>query len=256
MRQPETANKIAWVTGASQGLGRALAVELVREGWHVAISARNEAKLQRLARTAPDRLLPLALDVRDLDATQAALERIEQELGPVQLAILNAGTHHPEPAQQFKASTVRELIELNLIGTCNGLEVLLRRMRAQQQGHIAVVASLAGYRGLPSAAAYGASKAALINLMEALRLDLATEPIRLQLINPGFVKTPLTDRNDFPMPQRISARSAARHILRGLASRRFEIRFPQPFAGVMALLRLLPDWLYFPLIARLTGVTR
>ncbi|RDE24866.1 SDR family NAD(P)-dependent oxidoreductase [Motiliproteus coralliicola] len=267
---------LVWITGASQGIGAALALEYAARGWRVAASARNRARLQQVQRRA----LPLAgsvepfpLDVREHDQHQLVLEQIEERFGPIRLAILNAGSHRPQSALEFDSHLVRELMELNLMGVANGLEVLIQRMLSRSpaktasdangathhgsdgyRGTIAVVASLAGYRGLPNAAAYGASKAALINLCEALRLELADTSVRLQLINPGFVKTPLTDRNEFRMPFLIEAEQAAREIADGLETERFEIRLPGLFGWVMALLRQLPYGLYFPLVRRLTGV--
>ena len=255
---------LVWITGASRGIGAALALEYALRGWRVAASARDRVGLQQLQQRAdrlPGSIEPFELDVLDADQQQRVIEQIEQRFGPIKLAILNAGGHRPQRAQAFDSALVRELFELNFMATVYGLELMLARMleRAEQAqpntspAKIAVVASLAGYRGLPSAAAYGASKAALINLCEALRLDLTDSPVSVQLINPGFVKTPLTDRNEFSMPFLISAEQAARHIADGLATERFEIRFPRPFAALMALLRQLPYRIYFPLVRRITG---
>jgi len=250
---------IIWITGASQGIGRALVLHYLAEGYRVYGSARNCASLDVLARQNPDsrgELIPLPLDITDADAVASAVAIIAEDLAAEQIpfrAILNAGTHQAENAIDFSAGTVKKLTELNLFGTCHCLEALIPVLQQRRQGQIAIVASLAGYRGLPSAAAYGASKAALINLTESLRLELPQHRIDMRLINPGFVRTPLTDRNSFHMPQLISAQQAAQHIARGLAGNRFEIRFPARFATLMALLRLLPDRLYLPLVRNLTG---
>ncbi len=247
---------VAWITGASQGIGRALALELVARGWRVAASARSVDKLAALeAEVAPDTgaIVAFALDVRDPKACAAALKRIEAEMGPVDLGVLNAGTHRPMTAESFDVEGVRALVDLNLMGTVNVLAPLLQRMRGRDQGQVAIVASLSGYRGLPTASGYGASKAALINLCEALKLDLAQTGVKIQVVNPGFVRTPLTDRNPFPMPDLISAERAARYLADGLEGASFEIRFPPRFALLMGLLRILPYRLYFPLIRRITG---
>ncbi|WP_210395375.1 SDR family NAD(P)-dependent oxidoreductase [Motiliproteus sediminis] len=243
---------LAWITGASQGIGRSLAVELLQRGWRVAATARSESPLLRLQQAHPGQLFSFPADVCDPAQMARTIDAIEDQQGPIQLAIFNAGSHQPEHASQFQARTVRQLIELNLLGVCNGLEPLLPRMLERGQGQIAAVASLAGYRGLPTAAAYGASKAALINLMESIALDLRGSGVKIQVINPGFVKTPLTDRNSFAMPGLISSDQAARSIAEGLMGNRFEIRFPAGFATLMAVLRHLPYRLYFPLVARLT----
>jgi NAD(P)-dependent dehydrogenase (short-subunit alcohol dehydrogenase family) len=176
---------------------------------------------------------------------------VDRQLGPIGQAVLNAGTHLPVTAAAFSADPFRQLIETNLMGAVHGLAALVPRFVARRAGRIAVVASLAGYRGLPSAAAYGASKAALIALCEALRPDLERHGVVLQVINPGFVRTPLTDRNDFPMPFLIEADAAARRIVAGLRGDRFEIAFPRRFALLLKLLRCLPYPLYFAATRRL-----
>ncbi len=248
--------RIAWITGASQGIGRALALELASRGWQVAASARGVEALQQLAEESVlagrGRIIPMPLDVCDSDACQQVVEQITATQGAIDLAVLNAGTHQPLTAAEFTVTAVRQLIELNLMGCVNSISPLLTNMQARGAGRIAVVASLSGYRGLPTASAYGASKAALINLCESLRLDLHGSGVSIQVINPGFVKTPLTDRNTFSMPELISAEQAALYIVEGVSSNRFEIRFPPRFAWLMGLLRHLPYSLYFPLIRRMT----
>lgn len=245
-------HRIAWVTGAGKGIGRALALRLADEGWLVAASARTEADLLKLAGERPDgRIHAFPCDVTDAGTVTATLERIEEGLGLPDLAVLNAGTHRPFGALDFDLAAFRDLVEVNLMGTVTCLDRLLPRFLARRSGQIAVVASLAGYRGLPSAAGYAASKAALIAMCEALKPELDRHGIRLTLINPGFVRTPLTDQNDFPMPFLISAEQAAEEILRGLRGRRFEIAFPRPFAWLMGLLRILPYPLFFALVRRM-----
>ncbi len=246
----------AWITGASRGIGRALALRLAADGVHVAASARDLAALEQLAfdaRGLPGSISPHPLDVTDRDACDRVVNEIVATDGLPDVAVLNAGTHRATPGREFRAADLRELLELNVLGVAHGLESLLGPMLERGRGQIAVVASLAGYRGLPTAAAYGASKAALINLCEALRLDLHASGIKLQIINPGFVKTPLTDRNPFPMPFLIDVEEAAEAIVKGLRGGRFEIRFPTRFALIMGLLRHLPYRLYLPLVRRATG---
>ncbi len=245
--------QIVWITGASQGIGRALALRLAQAGAKVAASARSAEDLAALTAAGPAGAIhPYPLDVTDGVAVQNVLTRIEAELGPLDLAILNAGTHQPVDAANFQAAGFAKLVTVNLLGTANCLEPVLQRMLTRGRGHIALVASVAGYRGLPTSAYYGATKAALINLAEALKFDLDKAGIKLQLINPGFVKTPLTDRNPFPMPFMISAEEAARRIAAGLQGSAFEITFPKRFTYVLKVLRCLPYRLYFPLVARQT----
>jgi short-subunit dehydrogenase len=168
------------------------------------------------------------------------VQRIQQEIGALNLAILNAGTHRAISAQNFDPAVVKSLMDVNFLGTVNCLSAILPSFIERHSGKIAVVASVAGYRGLPTAAAYGATKAALINMCEALKPELDRLGIGLTLVNPGFVDTPLTRKNKFPMPFIISADEAADIILRGLDKGRFEIVFPWRMAVAMKLLRILP----------------
>jgi len=247
-------DRVAWVTGAGKGIGRGLALRLAEQGWTVAASSRTEEDLARLKMdSASGRIHGFPLDVTDAAATARTTAMIEERLGPIDLTILNAGTHQPFAAESFTADKVRGLVETNLMGTVNCLAPLLERLIARRSGHVAVVTSLAGYRGLPTAAAYGATKAGLINMCEALRPDLEGHGVKLTLINPGFVKTPLTDKNDFPMPFLISVEKAVDHILEGLDKGAFEIAFPKGFAFLMKLLRILPDPLFFALSRRMIG---
>ena len=241
-----------WITGASMGIGEALARRLARDGAEVIASARSAEKLVALGATWAGRIVAWPLDITDHVAVKDAVARIEAEQGPIDVAVLNAGTHQPVSAAEFTAEGLRELIEINVMGTAACLEALMPRMIARGRGRIAVVASVAGYRGLPTSAYYGATKAALINLTESLKFDLDRAGVTIQLIDPGFVKTPLTDRNEFPMPFLISAELAADRVASGLRSRRFEIAFPRVFVWILKLLRSLPYALYFPLVGRST----
>ena len=243
---------VVWVTGAGMGIGRAVAKRLAEDGWTVAISARTVEHLSSLSAECPDgRVIAFPLDVTDAAQTAATVDRIERQLGRLDLAILNAGTHLAMSADDFSLAKVRTLVETNLMGTVNGLAPLISRFIERRAGHIAVVASLAGYRGLPTASAYGATKAALINLCEALKPELERHAVRLSLVNPGFVKTPLSDRNEFPMPFRIPVEDAANAVVRGLRGRSFEIAFPWRLAFLMKLLRFLPYWLLFAVTRRM-----
>ncbi|MGM0560421.1 MAG: SDR family NAD(P)-dependent oxidoreductase [Pseudomonadota bacterium] len=246
--------KCAWITGASSGLGRELALQMARDGWSVAVSARSAEKLDSLvaeAAGAGGRVAAYPLDVTDADAVGRTVARIESELGSIDQAVLNAGTHQPTPVHEFKASDFRKLVDLNLMGTINCLEGLIGRFRERRAGRIAVVASVAGYTGLPQASAYGMTKAGLINLCEALRVELQPDDVTLQVVNPGFVRTPLTDRNDFPMPFLMEVEDAARALYRGLSRDSFEITFPRRFTWMMKLLRILPYSLKLAVTARM-----
>lgn len=248
--------RIVWITGASSGIGRALALNLARQGDRVAISARGEDQLRTLAEEASGAdgsVHVYPLDITDADASAKVVAAITRDLGEIELAVLNAGTHHPVEADAFKAADLAKLITVNLLGTGNCLAPLLERMIPRKSGHIALVASVAGYRGLPTSAYYGASKAAQINMAEALKFDLDRVGVKLQLVNPGFVKTPLTDKNEFPMPFLIDAEVAAERMARGFEGNGFEITFPRRFAFLLKMLRMLPYRLYFPITAWMTG---
>jgi NAD(P)-dependent dehydrogenase (short-subunit alcohol dehydrogenase family) len=244
--QPER----VWITGASMGIGEALARRLAQDGAQVIASARSADRLAAVAAASDGRIVAEPLDVTDHAAVLAAVNRIEAERGPIDVAVLNAGSHQPVTAAEFTADGLRRLMELNVFGVASCLEALMPRMIPRGRGRIAVVASVAGYRGLPTSAYYGATKAALINLAESLKFDLDRAGVTLQLIDPGFVRTPLTDKNDFPMPFLITAELAADRIAQGLKSGRFEIAFPSPFVLMLKLLRILPYALYFPLVGR------
>lgn len=244
----------AWITGAGKGIGREVALLLARQGWTVAVSARTEADLVALAGEAASfggRLLAFPLDVTDEAAVAATVARIENEMGPLDLALLNAGTHIPVTAADFQVSAFRKLVDTNLMGAVHGLAALLPRFIGRRGGQIAVVASVAGFRGLPTSAAYGATKAALINMCEALKPELDGAGVDLRLICPGFVETPLTAKNTFPMPFLIPAERAAQEIVSGLAGSRFRIVFPKRMAFAMAILEMLPNWLFFRLTRRM-----
>ena len=250
--KPPNDHAVAWVTGAGKGIGRYLALRLAAEGWPVAASARTEEDLANLEAACPSRRITgFPLDVTDADRTEEVVARIEAHMVPLDLVVLNAGTHAAMPVAEFSTATFRQLVDTNLMGTVHGLEAIIPRLIARKAGRIAVVASLAGYRGLPTAAAYGATKAALTNMCEALRPELDKHGVVLQLINPGFVKTPLTDKNKFAMPFLMPVEDAVEAIMRGLRGKTFEIAFPGRFAFLMKILRCLPDWLFFALTARM-----
>jgi short-subunit dehydrogenase len=236
--------RVAWVTGASTGIGKELAVALAKRGVIVAASARSAGRLAELGYGV--RAYPL--DVTDLSAVIATHERINIEIGKIDLAVLAAGTYKPLNVSEFNPANFIETNAVNYLGVVHALSALIPQMRSRRSGHLACIASVAGYRGLPKAAAYGPSKAALINLVESLKPELDADGVTMSLINPGFVATPLTAQNEFPMPFLISAEEAAARILRGLERRRFEIAFPTRFVLMLKLARLLPYSIYFFLI--------
>lgn len=242
-----------WLTGASSGIGEALVPELVRRGARLAISARRGELLDAIAaRYPPGQVVAVPHDVTDRSAVAEAAAGIELLWGGIDLAIFNAGTHQPVSGTSVDAADFEHLIRVNYLSAIYGIEAVVPGMLRRGRGHIAGVASVAGYRALPTAAAYGASKAALILALDALRFDLAPRGIDVTVVNPGFVRTPLTDRNTFHMPMRIDADHAARLIVRGLERRATEIHFPAAFSWLMKTLRVLPYPLYAALVGRAT----
>ncbi|MEO9899678.1 MULTISPECIES: SDR family NAD(P)-dependent oxidoreductase [Alphaproteobacteria] len=245
--------RCVWITGASSGIGLALAERMMRDGWIVAGSARSAGRLEDLAERHQGRFFAYPLDVTDADAAAVIVARIREEQGGLDMAVLAAGTHKPVEIEDFRIETFRDLIGINLMGVVNCLAAVTPGFIATRSGHVAVVSSVAGYGGLPTASAYGATKAALINLTEALKPDFDRNGLKLQLVCPGFVRTPLTDRNTFPMPFLMEPEDAAQAFYRGLQSDRFEITFPRIFAVLLRLLNMLPYSLYFRFLKQGTG---
>lgn len=243
-----------WIIGASSGIGAATARLLLAKGARVALSARSREPLEELAGSAPEHALALPLDANRTDEVAAALRAIVGRWGGLDLALFCAGTYTPMRAWSLDAGRAGEMLRLNLASQIAGLGEVLPVLLSQGSGGIALVSSVAGYSGLPNSLVYGATKAALINLAETLYLDLAPRGIAVYLVNPGFVKTPLTDRNTFPMPALVSAEEAAREIVSGMERGRFDIHFPRRFTVLLKLARLLPYPLYFRLARRATGL--
>ena len=250
-----TFRPVVWITGASQGIGKALSLAMVNHGMTVIASARTRENLEELQAEAAGSLGQLEiypLDVTDQSAVTDCVNYITETFGRIDQVVLNAGTFIPMHGSKFSSEVMQKQVDLNLMGVCYCIEPLIPVMKRQKQGVIAINASLSGYRGLPLAAAYGATKAALINMAECLHLDLHSSGINVKVINPGFVKTPLTDKNKFPMPFLISSEKAAKIIIKGMSRTGFEIRFPMLFAFILRMLQLLPYSIYFKLVRRIT----
>lgn len=241
-----------WVIGASYGIGAAIARELLARGARVALSARSLEKLEKITGNAREALLA-PLDTTDVGQVHAAAKKIHAAWGGFDLALVVAGTHTEMRAQSWNLQAARKLLEVNLHGVFNCVDAALPVLLAQGRGGIGIVSSAAGYLGLPKSLIYGASKAALINFAESLYGDLHPLGIGVYLVNPGFVDTPLTQKNDFRMPALISADEAARETLAGIAAGSFEIHYPKRFTCWLKLLRLLPYRLQFAAVRRFTG---
>jgi short-subunit dehydrogenase len=248
-----------WVTGASSGIGEALVAPLVRRGARVAITARRSNLLDAIAaahnRDGRPPVLVVPADVTSRDAVAAAARQIEAAWGGIDLAIFNAGgsVERPESAARnasFAADDYVDTMTLNYFSVVYGVEAVLPSMLARGRGHIAAVASLAGYRPSSVALPYSASKAAVIHLIEGLRLAYADRGIAVTVVNPGFVRTPLTAGHTFTMPFLVDVDDAAERIVRGLEQGKNEIHFPAPLSWTVKALRLLPDAVYGWIIKR------
>ena len=250
---------VAWITGASSGIGEAVALELAGRGWTVAITARRLDQLEAIARRSEGlagRIVAHAGDVTDHAGLETVADTVENVHGPIALAFLNAGVAPYVRAGTLDIAAFEQAFAVNALGAARGVAVALQRMKSRGRGQIAVTASVAGYGGLPKAAAYGASKAAAIHMCEALKFDCDNLGIRLQVVNPGFVETPLTAKNDFPMPFLLSMEEAARRTVDGFDRGGFEITFPRLLSWTMKAVNLMPYPVYFWIVAKVTGWDR
>ena len=245
--------QVVWLVGASTGIGRATAERLHAAGARVVISARNGAALQLFEQTHTGSL-GIALDVCDRAAMQAAAQRIVAAHGRIDLAMYCAGYYKAMRATDFDLDDALRHDDVNYRGALHLLDAVLPVVRRQRAGHLSLVSSVAGYRGLPQGLAYGPTKAALINLAETLYMDLQPLGIGVSLINPGFVETPLTAQNQFKMPALITPERAATEIVAGWEAGKFEIHFPKRFTLWLQALRHLSDGLYFKAVRRATGL--
>jgi len=245
----ELSGKVAWVVGASSGIGAAVARELQSRGALVAISARRQDQLDEVSGGT---MLTVVADVTDADALKAAATRIRGELGPIDVAVLSAGYWKQMTGNEWDSESFNRHVQVNLIGMSNSIAAVLPEMLGRRRGVIAGISSVAGYRGLTGSAAYGATKAGQINLLESLRIQVARAGVRVITVCPGFVRTDLTATNDFPMPFIIDADTAGRSICDGLERDRTEIVFPIRMAIVMKAARLVPVALWSALWSRVS----
>jgi len=239
-----------WIVGASSGIGRATAAALHAQGALVTVSARNAQALQEFVREHPGSNAQV-LDSIDAQAVAQVAQQCWPDSAP-DLLLYCAGHYQPMRAQAMDVDEMRRHWEINYQGALHAIDAVLPAMRTRGTGHISLVASVAGYRGLPNSLAYGPTKAAMINLAENLYLDLQTDGVAVSVVNPGFVQTPLTDKNSFSMPALITPAQAAVAMLRGWAQGRFEIHYPRRFTLWMKLLRWLPNRWYFYLVRKAT----
>ena len=243
-------SKNVWITGASSGIGKALAVKFASEGWQVAASARRENLLEDLNKQNPN-IYSFPLDVKNQLETKNIFQNVLKKLKSVDISVFCTGMHDPDAEKKLDAEKIREIMETNFFGTLNCITAVNDYFREKKSGHISIVSSVAGYRGLPAASGYCASKSALSSLAESLYFDFKRYNVRVSLVSPGFIKTPMTDKNKFPMPMIKSPEFAAEKMFIGLTKKNsFEIHFPIAFTLLMKLLKIMPNWLYFLLVKK------
>ncbi len=243
-------NKTIWITGASSGIGKALAIKFAQEGWKVAISARRENLLKEISKSQ-NNIDYFPLDVTDIEKCKTVFNDVKKKLGNVNISVFCTGIHDPKSEKKLNLEKVRKIMEVNFFGTVNSINAVYDYYKDKKSGQISIVSSVAGYRGLPAAGAYCASKSALSSFAESLYFDFKRDNVRISLVSPGFIKTPMTDQNDFPMPMIKSPEFAAEQMFKGLTrSKSFEIHFPKTFTSLMKVLKVIPNGLYFKIVEK------
>ena len=232
--------KTYWLIGASEGLGRELAKLLADGGAKVIVSARNTARLEDLSEQS-DAITAMALDVMDLEAVKTAA----LDVGEIDGLIYCAGAYDPMPATEWDSEAVLRMSDINYTGALRVLGETVPQFVKRGSGDITLIGSLSAYRGLPNAIGYGSSKSALQSLAETMRFDLAGSGVLVRIVNPGFIETRLTQKNNFKMPQLMSAEAAAKRVLKAMRRRRFRTDFPRPFSWVIRLITAMPDWIVY-----------
>jgi NADP-dependent 3-hydroxy acid dehydrogenase YdfG len=230
-----------WIVGASEGLGRAVSHELSRRGVELVLSARDEDRLDELAGELPGKAVSLPLDISDSQSVRTAMAR----LGQVDGLVVLAGVYWPMPAKDWDPAKVEAMCDINFTGTARVVGAALPQMIERDDGHIVLTGSLSGFRGLPGASGYAASKAGVMAMAEALRADLWRTGVEVQLVNPGFIRTRLTEQNDFRMPFIQEPDVAAREFVEHMETDGFSRSFPWLFSSLFRLSQFLPDWLYY-----------
>jgi len=237
--------KKIWITGASSGIGKALAIKFANSGWEVAVSARRENLLNKLSEENSN-IHSFPLDVTDKEKTKIVFQNILEKFNDLDICVFGTGIHDPESEKKLNSETFRKIMDINFFGTLNCVFAVENYFKEKKTGKISLISSVAGYRGLPAANAYCASKSALISLAESLYFDFDRYNVKVSVVNPGFIKTPMTDKNKFAMPMIKSAKFAAEKMFIGLTKKNvFEIHFPFIFTIFMKLLKIMPNWLYF-----------
>ena len=248
--------KNIWITGASSGIGRALALKFAKEGWQVAASARREDLLNKISELNQN-ISSFPLDVTNKEKCKEIFEEIKNKYKNVDICFFSTGIWDPKKEKDIDIEQMKNVMEVNFFGTLNCIKAVEQYFKERNNGHISIVSSVAGYRGLPNSTGYGASKAALNNLAESLYFDFGRHNVRVSLVSPGFIKTPMTDKNEFRMPFLKTSEYAANKIYNGLVNgSNFEIDFPKELTLILKLLKILPNRLYLYLIKKLTKLQK
>ena len=239
--------KKIWITGASSGIGKALAEKFASEGWKVAVSARRKEILDEMSKS--ENISSYPLDVTNQEQIKNTFSKIINNFGNLDLCVFSSGTYDPKLEQEINIKQNHFVMETNFFGVLYCIKSVEKYFKDKKEGHISIVSSIAAYRGLPNSSGYGPSKAALTNLAESLYFDFKKDNVRISLVSPGFIKTPLTDKNEFPMPFIKSPEFAAEKMFNGLTkSKAFEIHFPKALTLLLKFLRILPYGIYLFLI--------
>ena len=242
--------KVIWITGASSGIGRSLSIKFANEGWTVAASARRKNLLQEL-HNENENIHSFPLDVTNAEQCKAVFDDIIKKFNNIEICVFGTGIHDPKSEKSFNLDKIRKIMEVNYFGTMNSINCIYKYFNDKNGGQISIISSVAGYRGLPAAGAYCASKSALTSYAESLNFDMTRKNVRVSLISPGFIKTPMTDENDYKMPMIKSPEFAAEKIYNGLIKEKgFEIHFPKTFTLIMKILRVIPYKIYFGLVQK------
>jgi len=240
--------KVIWITGASSGIGKSVALKFAKEGWIVAASARRKKLLEQL-QSVNENIYSFPLDVTDKYECKNVFNNILKKFNKIEICLFCTGIHDPLSEKKFNLDKIRKIIEVNFFGIMNTVDSIYEHFKDKKSGQISIVSSVAGYRGLPGAAAYCSSKSALISFAESLHFEMKRLNVRVSIINPGFIKTPMTDENNYTMPMIKSPEYAANQIYKGLVkSNDFEIHFPKKFTFLMKILKILPSSLYFRIV--------
>ena len=242
--------KKIWITGASSGSGRAAAEKFAKEGWKVAVSARRKELLDELSKNQNISSFPL--DVTDRSQINNTFKNILNEFNELDICLFSSGTYEPKDEQSIDPDRIKNVINVNFLGVIDCVKTVEDYFKNKKTGHISIVSSIAAYRGLPNSSGYGPSKAALTNFCESIYFDFKKFGVRVSIVSPGFIKTPLTDKNDFPMPFLKTPEYAAEKIFSGLVkTNSFEIHFPKGLTLTLKFLRILPYKLYLFLVDKL-----